>query len=756
MTTATARDMVWRPYEDEPLFVPQMLLGFDALEPADADRLTRYLTALVTRRGIVHTIVAFNAVYLGYDLSFGGYVGGPVDFDRFEQVTFGETTAALPVGAMVNVATGADPLFAEVVYKEGAHPALRGDGDLPGWLSGAPAGARGPDAPPEPQTAPALTERLVVDFDAFGSALVASPAKLDRLRRRGRWLDADGHLLLEARYASAEDSEAADTEFYARYLLTRGREQLLAGPLPLLLTEDAGEEQLAAAVRAALDTVAAALASIDTLRTWRGYTFPRTALGGRLASHGVLGGDDLAALAASISRPGPATRRRFAAPAGSVRYTAVGPLLRTVSGAAPRLAGLSYPAAVCHANAVISDYARREVDDDGVLPSGAHLRLDDGWQGGGVWRASDPPGPYARIDPLIALGLGWIESQRPAAAEPPPQPAAEPELTPVDDIEEPGDLDSGADLLSVTDSHMSWTVTLRLAHTLAGVAALPGRVVEELETASLVDTKLRLRLTHEGYDLDPQDADQAVTVTRVGPRARLTGIEWPLEFFPGIVLTFTWQRGAVVLWARSTLLEAPVAIEGTEYEHRYDPVVLTRDTAPGCARRSDGDHGPLTLRQRVLRAVRRAGHLDPDGVAVLRRELLADLVYGRDAGAAGAAALEPVVDAMLADGTLAVAHASIGADGLQWPPDGPAEQVPVLVWQPRPVVGLPRQSVRPRPDLSRYVREYSVAPFLRRLPKGAQASLEKRVEYQRLLARYGRAGDLPPGYTLVEGHTRRR
>ena len=589
------------------------------------------------------------------------------------------------------------------------------------------------------------------------SARRSSPPQreLDRLRRRGRWLDADGHLLLEARYASAEDAEAADTEFYARYLLTRGREQLLAGPLPLLLTEDAGEDQLAAAVRAALDTVAAALASIDTLRIWRGYAFPRSALGARLASHGVLGGDDLAALAAAISRPGPVTRRRFAAPTGSVRYTAVGPLLRTVSGAAPQLAGLGYPAAVCHANAVIGDYARREADDDGVLPSGAHLRLDDGWQGGGVWRASDPPGPYARIDPLIALGLGWIESQQPPVAEPPP-PAAEPELTPVDDVEPPDDLDSGADLLSVTDSHLSWTVTLRLAHTLTGVAALPDRVAEEFETADLVGAKLRLRLTHEGYDLDPQDADQAVTVTRVGSRARLTGIEWPLEFFPGIVLTFTWQRGAVVLRARSTLLEAPVTIDSIEYEHRYDPAVLTRDTAPGCARRGGGDHGPLTLRQRVLRAVRRAGHLDPDGVAVLRRDLLADLVYGRDAGAAGAAALEPVIDAMLADGTLTVEQASVGADGLQWPPAGPGERVPVLVWQPRPVVGLPRQRGRPQPDLSRYVREYSVAPFLRRLPKGAQASLEKRAEYKRLLARYGRTGDLPPGYTLVDGHTRRR
>ena len=52
--------------------------------------------------------------------------------------------------------------------------------------------------------------------------------------------------------------------------------------------------------------------------------------------------------------------------------------------------------------------------------------------------------------------------------------------------------------------------------------------------------------------------------------------------------------------------------------------------------------------------------------------------------------------------------------------------------------------------------EYSVAPFLRKLPPGSQASEEKRAQYRRLLARYGRTADLPPGYTLVEGHTRHR
>ena len=259
-----------------------------------------------------------------------------------------------------------------------------------------------------------------------------------------------------------------------------------------------------------------------------------------------------------------------------------------------------------------------------IYPLDDELRLEDQASQVQVLAVMIPGGPYvedverrlrSRRAVIEALGVADYnpeKDQQPPAAEPPPQPPAEPEPTPVDDVELPDDLDSGADLTSVTDSHLSWTVTLRLAHTITGVARrCPNRVAKELETAGLVGAKLRLRLTHDGYGLDPQDADQAVAVTRVGSRARLTGVEWPLEYFPGIALTFTWQRGAVVLRARSTLLEAPVTIDSTEYEHRYDPAVLTRDTAPGCARRGDSDHGPLTLGQRVLRAVRRTGHLDP-------------------------------------------------------------------------------------------------------------------------------------------------
>ena len=751
MTTAV-RPGPWRPYEDAPLFVPEITLGLSALHPDDADRLTRFLAALVARRGAVHVAVAFNAVYFGYDLEFGGYVGGPVDFDAFPQVRFGDITDALPVGAMVNVATGAAPLYAEVVYKEGAHPALGDDGDVPSWLSGAPAGARGPGLPPEPDERPALSERLVVDVDAFGAETVTTRARLDRVRQRGRWLDADGHLFLDARYPSAVDAEASDREFYARYLLSTGRDQLLAGPLPLVLSDAAGEEQLTAALRGALDTIAAALANVPTLRMWREYAFSRAGFGQRLADQGPLGGADLGSLAAAVSRSGaPQTRRRHAIPMAHVRYTAVGPLLRTVSGAAQQLVGLGYALAVCHANTVIGDYARRDADDAGVLPSGAHLRLDDPWQGGGVWRASIPPGPHATIDPLVPYGLGWLDTM------PPPPPELQ-----SDDVAD--DVDSGADLLSVTDSHLSWTVTLRLVHILGGVAALPDRVVDELSAAGLAGVTLRLVVAHDGYELEPAVATQAVTVATVDGRTRLTGVAWPLEFFPGIVLTFTWQRGAVVLRARSTLLETPVSVDGVDYEHRYDPAVLTRDTAPGCPRRGASDRGPISLRERVLRAVRRLGKLDAEGVAVLPRDRLADMVYGPEAGSGADAALAPVVTDLIVAGDIRAEQATRVGAVLRWPPvDGVGEAVEVLVWRPRPVVLAPRPPAlheeptrSPVEDLSHFIREYTVMPFLRRLPKGQHASEEQRAEYHRLLARFSRAGDLPEGYTLVREHVRSR
>lgn len=133
------------PYGEYPLLTAAMAEGYDAVPDLERERLLRYLEAVVAvRRTPVHAAVAFNAVYFGYHLDGDGYGRSPLRLDDFPVVTLGERAAALPVGAMVCVATGSDPLYAEILYKEGAHPDVGSLGDVPAWVSGAPAGAEGP------------------------------------------------------------------------------------------------------------------------------------------------------------------------------------------------------------------------------------------------------------------------------------------------------------------------------------------------------------------------------------------------------------------------------------------------------------------------------------------------------------------------------------------------------------------------------------------------------------------------------------
>ncbi|WP_147268633.1 hypothetical protein [Sphaerisporangium album] len=704
--------------------------------------------------------MAFNAVYFGYDIQYGGYPGGPVDFDRFPVVPTEDVEVdAPPVGAMLNITAGPEPLYAEVLYKEGAHPLLGEDGSLPGWVSGAPVGATGPDEAPAADVVPVAAERIVADFHAFGQELTVTRARLERLRRRGRGLNADGHLLVRSRYPTAVGAAADDLELYIRYLLGPARGQLLDGPLPLILADDAEEDVLTAALRGVMRTIDEALDEAESLRRWRHYAFPRAALAARLGDDGPLGCGDLRTVASALRRPPETSRRRFG-PADTITYTAIGPRLRMFNGASSRLQGIDYAAAVCHANTVISDDVRGSADEKNVLPSGVHVRLDDAWQGGGVWRASYPPGPYADVEPLTPLGLGWFGQL--------------PDAPPEDLVDEPIDESDDSTLLSISDSHLSWTLPLRLTHTLQGTAPLPERVAEEMTYFGLAGGAVRLRLRHDGSELAPAEAEQEVRIESTGAALRLTGVDWPLEFFPGIVLTFSWPRGAPALNATSTLLDVPVLFDGDLVEHRYASWVLTRDRAPGLGR--PGEKGPDTLRARVLRAVRRVGLLDPEGVAALVRERLADVVFGAHVTVAAHLMLEPVVAELIDTGVLQVE--SGGRDGrglIRFPAREGDTPVEMLVWRPAVTPSSPKgDDGRDSPDewgegvetsgereqsddrsrLIRFLRPYDVQPFLRRLRPGHQATEEAKAEYRRLRERYGYSGELPPGYTLVRGHRR--
>ncbi|WP_410582288.1 hypothetical protein [Amycolatopsis sp. lyj-108] len=746
---------VWQPYVDPPLVTPGMLLGLGVMADEEQQRLFRYLAALVsTRTTPVHVNVAFNAVYFGFDLTVGGYVGGATnDLFSLPEIHAGEENDALPVGALVKITSGGRPLFAEVVYKEGAHPDLQDDGTVPAWLSGAPAGAVGPGQT-HSDAHPLLRELLVIDTEAFGLGFSLTHSQLDRARRAGRAMNADGHLVYNARYASREDADLDEVAYYARYLLTRGRDQLMSAsaPMPLgsLLTPDAGEEQYRAALLGLLNTVRDALGCLDDrLRTWHGYSFSRAAFGARLTDDGPLGGPDLEMIASQLKRSAIHERSPRWASQPKPVHIAIGSRLRHVRDAGQHLVGVGYAAAVCHANSVISDYVRGDSDEStGLLPGGVSLRLDDGWQGGGVWRTKAPGGPEALLDITQPLGLGW------ASTLPDVELLAEPEFEDSVGLFEPSDL-------VVKDSEIAWSQPMRLKYLIEGTLPLPDGAATAMRGRV---PGLRLMMFHDGYELKVCQRTQDTTTELFTPRPQLSGVDWPLDFFVGIVLTCTWTRGSSVVRATSTLLEEPVIVDGEFIEHRFDKSIITRDAAPGEGKRgssgegsSTREGGALTLSERVLRAVRRLGLLDRDGRAVLTRTRLGAAVYGENTESA----LGEAVDQLICDGRLHTDLAGVDERGVLRFPAAPGQrEIEVLVYEPsvaaasaRPDTASSRRTLE-----ARFLRSTDVAGHLRRIGHlGRVASEEKKAAYRAAQERIGRGAlELPPGYTYVPSFTRGR
>ncbi|MGW2058721.1 hypothetical protein ACWCOZ_33235 [Streptomyces sp. NPDC001840] len=778
---------IWRPYIDPPLITPEMVHAPDAVADPDRERLRRYLGEFVARRAApVHTAVAFNAVYFGFDTETGGYAGGPLDIGDFPSVALGDRVEALPVGAMINVRTGGDLLPAEVVYKEGAHPALGGEGDTPGWLSGAPSAARGPGALVQEETS-FLHERLVFDDAAFGQGLAATRERLNRLRRRGT-IDEYGHLLVESRYVRSE-GDLDDTAYYARYLMTRGRDQLISSlapmPLPLMLPPGTDPQAMETALLGLMRTVGVALGSLPTVRMWGDYAFTRASMAARLADRGPLGRADLEALAQSVARSAVPAGRRRPALRKQVTYTALGPALRALPQVSGLLRTTAYPLAICHANTLLTDYVRREANEEsGRLPNGVRLAVDDRWQGGGVWRAEyatgDAPTPAGADQWDEPTGRGWLETIQPEP-EPEPEPETGPEL-PLSEgpgvPDSPGgagpDGESGTDdglwwpddrdvggLLrqSATEERVEWAQPLRSWHLVSGCFPLPEDVLAGLAPDGASHETVRFRLSHDGHQLP---AAQAHHDARLDQEGQLVGLVWPTGFFPGIWLSLAWQRGSREIRAWTTLLPEPETVDGGLVEHRYDRQVLTRDGTdlPHPGRNGTVGGGTDLL---VMTAVRRLGLLDIYGRALLPRDrvmpairlVMTDVpVHPAPTG------VEAALDGLLDDGRLTLERGSQGADGRPHYPSRPGEAALELVcYTPLvvPVRPLVPDRQEPVPVSGRAVKGHHVPGFLRYIGHlGYEASDEQRRLFREDFLTFGLAGspELPPGYTYVRPHHR--
>ncbi|MFI8837111.1 hypothetical protein ACIGPN_39995 [Streptomyces afghaniensis] len=765
----TAGTDVWRPYDHEPVLTPAMTGGHRSTPPEEMDRLRCYLEAVVAdRRCPVHTAVAFNAAYFGYELGGEGYGNGPFDLDAFPSLTLGDEVSALPVGALVRIETGSDPLYAEIVYKEGRHPGVEEGVSVPAWVSGAPAGAQGPGVQQEATNA-VRRELLVPDLTAFGPALQLSEAKLKRFRARQKWLNKDGHVVVDARYVSAPAAGLDDTTAFVHNLLTDQRESLMSPLVPVSvahLAGGSGEERMRDALLGLIDAVDHALRTSAALRSWGHYALTRSHIGAGLCHDGPLGGADLHALAGSLERGAvPDTRRRHGLNSSRTVYTAIGPWLRGVDGAEPLLTGVAYAVSVCRANLAVTDFVRGDTDN-GLRPeSDVRITLDDDFESGGIWRSHHPGSQEADdSDPLSPAGRGWrdtvnppepraavIVQQRAPEAE---QPAdACPADTPLADHEGIG----LPNYLRINDSEVCWQVPLRLAHLMEDRLPLSRMVRDGLGHLGMDTVPVRLELSHPGGMADVSEEVQEVVLDLTEETGMLCNVQWPIDFFPGLRLHIQWPRGGTVFRLYTVELEEPVDIDGQLVTHRYDSSVLTREGAPGSSRDGDSSAG-LDTRRLVLRAVRRFGRLTPDGHALLDRTALPRGIYDTTPAPHQVTALEQAVDELLAERHLYAATGSRGADGEPHHPARDGESAIALIgYAPNPVV-VPRPGPGAGALPQNKGTEHFVHGFLRRLPAGHEPTGAQRAAYREHCRHVGKADgwELPHGYTFVTAHARRR
>ncbi|MEU2955156.1 hypothetical protein ACIOUE_30070 [Streptomyces xanthochromogenes] len=401
----------------------------------------------------------------------------------------------------------------------------------------------------------------------------------------------------------------------------------------------------------------------------------------------------------------------------------------------------------------LADVVRRD-SDQGLFENGSRITLDDIFESGGVWRSHHPGDAEEPGDPLAPAGRGWASTLPPT---PGPEAAADPEaeIDPVDlPLADDAVLGPG-ELLRNDAKEITWRSPLRLAHLIGGWFPLHSHVAHELRRSHGSRLAAHLELDHVGQTLAEREAAQDVTAELSGETGRLTGIQWPRDFFPGLMLEVRWLRSETVIRMTTTPLADPVHVDDRVIGHCYDSRVLTREDAPGSDRHGDSAAG-LGPRLLVMRTVRRCGLLTLDGHALLDRSVLPRAVYGRWPVRSQTAVLESAVAELLAERILERALGSRDAWGQ---PHYPARDgqpiIPLIGYRP-----ARRRVIRPwgsteQDGLGRPVLQF-VAGHLRRLRPGCSPSDAQRGAFRAYCRRLGKADgwELPHGYTFVTEHTR--
>jgi len=478
---------------------------------------------------------------------------------------------AVALGAIVEIDLGSDIRYAEVVWKEGAHPALEFDW-APRWLAGAPTLPAAVKAPPgdyaPEEEGRTQRERLAVDFDCFGASLGLSATKFRRLREHAYRVDSYGHLVMDALYEPGLD-EDDDVAFWAAWVCRHYPAALAA----------AGIASDPEALNQGVGSLADALVEHPEIRAFGPYVIS-AATYERVVEADLADAQCLARTARSLART----------PRGETSaWAAMSERLREMCPDA--MVGTTWPTTVVVASLFTLDVLAEEAPTGDW--NGVHLRLDDPWQGGGLWRAEvlGEFGPVA-ADPALALGLGWVEHTGGTV-----------ERIPGDLlIDAPDWFDGQGDEWSLTGSEACWTLHLTRHDIAIDRLRVPDKVAGVLADTlrALSQSQLALTLYHDG---EPD----VIFWSTIRDDGHLT-MAWPLGILVGTTVMVSWSVGGAVLNLSTRLLPEPVEVGDVIYHHEFNEQVAL--TALGLA---ETTAGAVTLSQLVRAAVRRHGDITEDG-----------------------------------------------------------------------------------------------------------------------------------------------
>lgn len=490
---------------------------------------------------------------------------------------------AVPLGAIVTVRLGSDEAWGEVAWREGAHPGLE-SGWVPGWLAGAPSGVP-EDGPPPPDFAAAsgpvvLRERLVLDFDGCFGPELSPRTRIERAKRRCDQLDCWGHVVAPFVYPPGLD-EADEVGFWAAWTAAHHPDALAAAGVPAdasVLAEAAG-------------ILGAALLERPDVRSFGPYHIANTLY------------EQLVALDASDDGP---LRRcvrslRHVPNYEQVAWASMSARLAE-SSEREAMEETGWPTQVTCASLLALDTLALDAADGDW--DGVHVRVDDLWQGGGLWRAErlEATTPVA-ADPAIALGLGWVAHAGGTIER----------VTAEDDDGADDDLE-----WDFTDTAITWTTHLSRSEVDDDRLRVPPRVAELIAAhiAVLGQDQLLVILEHDG---SPATQDFSPLVDRC------LSVQWPLGVWPGVTVRATWPFESRKITARTTALPEQVRVGGLTYTHEFNMAVAL--AAAGLAERTERT---ATVAQLVRAVVRRHGAVLDDGRLALGLDEVVTYCFGPD------------------------------------------------------------------------------------------------------------------------------